>query len=46
VRIVYFVQGRQGGPIKIGTTKDIVARMRELQVGYADELVLLGQHPR
>jgi hypothetical protein len=38
---IYFVQGENGGPIKIGYTKDIAERIRALQTGYPDTLKLL-----
>lgn len=31
---VYFIQGEDGGPIKIGRTRNLAARVSELQCGY------------
>lgn len=45
VKDVYFVQGRDGGPIKIGSAIDVSLRIAELQVGSPVILVLLGELP-
>lgn len=42
---IYFIQGKSGGPIKIGITKDISSRLKSLQTGHPDELVLLAELP-
>ncbi len=39
---VYFIQSGDGGPIKIGTSKNPSARLKTLQVATAETLVLLG----
>jgi len=39
---VYFVQAISGGPIKIGTTLDLEARLRELQCGNPEKLRYIG----
>lgn len=39
---VYFIQGEQGGPVKIGWTTNILSRIRSLQTGYPYKLILLG----
>jgi hypothetical protein len=39
---VYFVQAGDGGPIKIGLTDDVRARMAQLQTGNPFKLKLLG----
>lgn len=38
---VYFVQGDKGGPIKIGHTDNIENRLKQMQTGNPDKLVLL-----
>jgi hypothetical protein len=38
---VYFLQGENGGPIKIGHTNDIEKRIKLMQTGNPDKLVLL-----
>lgn len=38
----YFVQGEQGGNIKIGVSKDPDRRVRDMQTGSPERLVLLG----
>ena len=35
---VYFIQGENGGAIKIGTTTDLANRLKTLQTGYPDTL--------
>lgn len=37
---VYFIQGENHGPVKIGTARDPVARLGELQCGNPDDLIL------
>lgn len=45
IGFIYFIQGENGGPIKIGYTKDIEQRLKELQTGYPDILKLLIAFP-
>lgn len=40
---VYFAQAGAGGPVKIGTTDDVQGRLRELQCGCPQELILLRE---
>ena len=40
--VVYFIQRENGGDIKIGYTNDIERRLKTLQTGNADRLVVLG----
>jgi len=42
VAYVYFVQARACGPIKIGFSRDVLARLIRLQIGNPNELVLLA----
>ena len=42
---IYFIQAESGGPIKIGYTKDIKARLSSIQTGHPDTLILLGAFP-
>jgi len=42
---IYFIQGECGGPIKIGYTTDLKARLKTLQTGYPDRLELLFAFP-
>lgn len=42
---VYFVQGVDGGPIKIGTSRDVGARIADLQCASPVRLRLLGSVP-
>lgn len=42
---VYFAQGVDGGAIKIGTSRNVPARLRQLESNYARPLVLLGTLP-
>jgi hypothetical protein len=37
---VYFIQAKEGGPVKVGKAVDPVARLRELQCANASELVI------
>lgn len=37
---VYFIQAEHGGPVKIGQAQDPRARLRELQCGNPDRLVI------
>jgi hypothetical protein len=39
---IYFVQAGSGGPIKIGSTKDLLDRISVLQTGNHEQLTLLG----
>lgn len=43
--VVYFVQGHEGGPVKIGVTSDIDKRLKALQTGHPDFLRLLRWVP-
>ncbi len=43
--VTYFIQAVDGGPIKIGTARDVSARLAELQVANPNELVILGTTP-
>jgi len=38
---IYFIQGASGGPIKIGYTANIGMRLKELQTGFPDTLIIL-----
>jgi uncharacterized protein YozE (UPF0346 family) len=40
---VYFVQRGEAGPIKIGFSTDVDARIKELQTGSDERLILLGR---
>ena len=40
--LVYFVQVGESGPIKIGKTNDVSARIRSLQTAQAEELRLIA----
>lgn len=42
---IYFVQGENGGPIKIGYATDVADRIISLQTGYPDNLKLLLAFP-
>lgn len=42
---VYFIQGQCGGPIKIGYAKNVCTRLKELQTGQPDSLVILATFP-
>jgi len=43
--MIYFIQGVSGGPIKIGhTKKSLDVRLKSLQTGYHEELVVLKLH--
>jgi hypothetical protein len=42
---VYFIQGVDGGPIKIGFSEDVGVRLADLQVGHAVELRVLATTP-
>ena len=39
---VYFIQQGRSGPIKIGRSVDVLARLRALQTGCHEELRILG----
>jgi len=39
---VYFIQGEDGGPIKIGTSKNVENRLHALQTGFPHKLVVLA----
>lgn len=38
---IYFIQSVRGGPIKIGITDDLPARLRTLQTAHADKLSII-----
>lgn len=40
--VVYFVQRGEGGPVKIGTTRDVDSRLSALQTASSEPLILLG----
>ncbi len=40
--MIYFIQARHGGPIKIGSTTDLYARLRALQTSAAGELRIIA----
>jgi len=42
---IYFIQGQCGGAIKIGYSKNPELRLKELQTGYPDTLVMLLMVP-
>jgi hypothetical protein len=42
VRRVYFVRAASGGPIKIGTSLYVSARVSNLQIGRPDRLVVMA----
>lgn len=42
---IYFIQGENGGPIKIGFTENISKRLKGLQTGHCDNLVVLATFP-
>lgn len=42
---IYFIQAVSGGPIKIGYSKDPAARLKTLQTGHPEELVILRMYP-
>lgn len=42
---IYFIQGQCGGAIKIGYSLDPVSRLKGLQTGYPDTLVILAMIP-
>ena len=43
--VVYFLQDGPTGPVKIGFTRHLQARIEELQCGHKDRLRLLGSRP-
>src|SRR5438067_407003 len=43
VEIVYFIQSKNGGPIKIGLSRRPVKRLKSLQIGRHDELQIVAQ---
>lgn len=43
--VVYFIQGEDGGPIKIGRTDDLAKRIVGLETSRPDRLVTLGTFP-
>jgi hypothetical protein len=42
---VYFIQAKTGGPIKIGYTHNVIARLDGLQVGNPEELRIVATVP-
>jgi hypothetical protein len=42
---VYFIQGMKGGPIKIGHSRDVEKRIKELQTGFPTKLIVLALLP-
>jgi hypothetical protein len=42
---VYFIQGENGGPVKIGYSTDVAERLKDLQTGHPDTLVCLDFFP-
>ena len=42
---IYFIQGKSGGPIKIGYSQDPTTRLKELQSGHPDTLTILHLVP-
>lgn len=42
VPYIYFIRSGKKGAIKIGITTDVLDRMEKLQVGNAEDLILLG----
>jgi transcriptional regulator with XRE-family HTH domain len=40
--MIYFIQRASGGPIKIGYAKNVAKRLKVLQTGVSEELVVLG----
>ncbi len=45
MRRIYFVQSGRKGPVKIGVTDNLVARINDLQVAHHSELFLLASGP-
>jgi hypothetical protein len=45
LRMIYFIQPADGGPVKIGYSDDVEARRRQLVTYYNCPLVLLGVMP-
>lgn len=43
--VIYFVQGLEGGPIKIGCTVDLKIRLKALEAHYGQPLALLATMP-
>lgn len=41
-RHIYFIQARDGGPIKIGMAFNVAKRLKELQCGHPAELCVIG----
>ena len=39
--MIYLIQAGEGGPVKIGVAKNPMERLRELQVGHSEKLVLI-----
>jgi hypothetical protein len=42
---VYFIQGETGGPVKIGYSDDVSKRLKGLQTGHPDNLIILFAYP-
>jgi hypothetical protein len=43
--MIYFLQPVDGGPVKIGTTENLDARVKQLEAHYGCPLALLGTMP-
>jgi hypothetical protein len=43
--LIYFAQGVDGGPVKIGTAVDVDRRLAQLEAHYGQPLVLLATMP-
>lgn len=43
--MIYFAQDAEGGAVKIGTTEDVPARLRQLESHYGKPLALLATRP-
>lgn len=42
---IYFIQGQSGGPIKIGYAENVKNRIKTLQTGYFETLIILATYP-
>lgn len=40
--MLYFIQSVEGGPVKIGTTKDLSGRVKQLEANYRTPMVVLA----
>jgi hypothetical protein len=43
--LIYFIQGTDGGPVKIGYSANVDDRLRQLEVHYGQPLALLATMP-